>query len=170
MFAQIYVGSIVLVTQGSHIGMQGQVVGFDETDKENPVRVWFGKEVDYLVDYEKRRQLGGEYSIEPPPFSKQGENLRTWNYPPKDLLICSAWSMKTLTQRHFKRMGHSYCEPKELFVAGASDCDFEGCMNTTTQRIIFNDNGVVQSADVCDDHSKYNFRCTEEFKYKQRKE
>jgi hypothetical protein len=170
----IYVGSIVQVIASSciHYGMQGQVVGFNETDTQTSVRVWFGKEADHLIDYCPLReevQLTEQFSIEPPPLSEQASNSRTWTYDRKELTICSAWSMKTMAERHFKDSHHTCYEPKALFVVGVQDCDVGDCPNMSTQRIVFNIWGSVLFADVCSTCApKYNLLRGESFPWKKR--
>lgn len=165
------IGDIVKVVneECKHWGRQGQVVGFDLTDKKNPVRIWFGKECDHFFDYPHNQKLG-KYAVIAPNEAKQVKDMRTWNYAEGDLQKESEWSVKTLVERYLKDMCHSYYEPKNSFVAGATDCDVENCRKPTTQRIIYNIWGSVYTAEVCDEHAKqYHLKCMDDFPCKKGK-
>ena len=169
---QFYIGGIVEVSASDcvHYGKQGQIVGFKNKD-ETQVRVWFGKELDYLIDYPEREQvrLNKKYSIEPPPSSEQHKDPRTYSFTKAKLTACSGWNMQTLAERHFKGMWHSYYETKQLFIPGTRDCDVEDCVNKTAQRIIFNIWGTVIFADVCSTCApKYHLLCGDMFPWKKR--
>jgi len=167
----LYVGSIVQVIAEDciHLGVQGQIVGFDESDKKTPIRVWFGKESDHLMNYPLRSQvrLTAQCNITPPSVSEQANDPRTWSYARKELTICSTWNMKTIAERYFKDMHHTYYEPTTLFVSEVKDCDVENCINNSTERIVFNIWGSVMFADVCSVCApKYHLLCGEVFPWK----
>lgn len=163
------IGDIVKVTSGNykHYNKQGQVVGFDPSDRENPVRVWFGRECDYLLDPEFKMRLNREHVLVAPNEVEQTKDLRTWNYPEGVLQKEPEWSMKTLSERHFRGIYHSYCEPKNPFVVGERCCDVNSCDCLTAQRIVFNIWGTVDFADVCERHAKeYHTKSMDSFPYR----
>lgn len=171
MTEELAVGNIVKVTNPANIHhrMQAQVVGFNEGDKETPVRIWFGREADHLIMYHDRVNLTKTWSLEAPPESEQAGDFRVWDYAEKDLTICSGWTVKTLAERYYPRHFHSCYEAPEPFVAGAHVCDIEGCANPTTKRIVFNIQGTVFPADVCDTCApKYHGKCGDTFPMKER--
>jgi len=168
---KLKVGDIVkVVNEECHrYGKQGQVVGFNLDNKENPLRVWFDKASDILFDWEKRNELGDKYAITAPTEADQSKDPRTWDYAESDLKKELEWSMKTLVERHFHNFYQAYFEPKKPFVAGAHDCDVKRCRKTTTQRIIYNVWGSVCFADVCDEHAKeFNLKSMDSFPLKER--
>jgi len=155
------IGDIVKVLNEEcrHWGKQGQVVGFDLSNKKNPLRVWFGKECDHFIDYPHNQKLANKFAVTAPNEKEQASDLRTRDYAEGDLKIEPEWSMKTLVERYFHNFYHSYYEPKNPFVAGAKDCDVSGCRKNTTRRIIYNIWGTVCFADTCDE-------CAEEWHLK----
>lgn len=163
------IGDIVKVVniKCRHFGRQGQVVGFNSDNKEDPVRVWFGKDCDSFVDWENRIKLSDKCAVVAPTEAEQKKDLRTWDFAESDLQKELEWSMKTLVERHFRNFYHSYCEPKNPFVAGERCCDVNGCDCLTTQRIIFNIWGTVDFADVCERHAKeYHGKSMDSFPYR----
>lgn len=70
------IGDIVKVTNEEchHYGRQGQVVGFNPDNKENPLRVWFGKECDFFLDYERRIEAN---AVIAPTEKEQAKDPRT---------------------------------------------------------------------------------------------
>lgn len=166
------IGDIVRVSgkdsdRYKHWNKQGLVVGFDPNDKEDPVRVWFGRECDYLLVPEFRMNLSRDYAIVAPTETGQVNDMRTWNYPESVLQKEAEWSMRTLAERYFPRFYHSYCEPKNAFVAGKKCCDVKGCGGLIAQRIVFNIWGIVDFADVCERHAKeYHGKSMDEFPYR----
>ncbi|MHB9019315.1 MAG: hypothetical protein ACYC3G_00355 [Minisyncoccota bacterium] len=163
------IGDIVKVVsvECRHFSRQGQVVGFNLDNKENPVRIWFGKDCDSFLDWENRIKLSDKYAVVAPSEAEQIKDLRTRDFTESDLQKESEWSMKTLVERYFHNFYHSYCEPKNVFVAGERCCDVRGCDCLITQRIIFNIWGTVDFADVCERHAKeYHGKCMDSFPYK----
>lgn len=177
MKSDLKIGNIVRVSASDCMcyRRQGQVVGFDRSDKDLPVRVWFGKEVDHihrgrLIGKRFLLELPKKHSVEPPPRSEQGRDPRTWNFSRNQLVVCPTWTVKTLAERHFPNFHHSYMEPEnEIFVPGARDCDVEGCEGLATRRILTNVWGTVFTADVCGPCApEYHLKCGEVFKAKRR--
>lgn len=168
---KLKIGDIVKVVNEEchHYGKQGQVVGFNLDNKENPLRVWFDKECDFFVDYDRRIELNSKYAVIAPNEAEQAGDLRTWDYAESDLQKELEWSMKTLVERYFHNFYHSYYEPKKPFVASAHNCDVERCGKITTQRIIYNIWGSVCFAEVCDEHAKeFNLKSMDSFPLKER--
>jgi hypothetical protein len=174
--SEMTVGTIVEVARGNiHCHKQGQIVGFDENDPNEPVRVWFGRENDFLLDYQIRMEIsshaGNKNATEPPQPEEQAQDLRTWNYAPEHLKTCpTGWTMETLANRYFGNMWNGTLYKLKIpFVAGARDCDVEGCQNLTTKRILVDLQGSVYDAHVCDTHaSKYDRKCMDDFPWKKR--
>lgn len=160
------IGEIVKVVEEGHrlrhYYKEGQVVGFDSNNKERPLKVWFGRECDYLLEPEQRRELTSKCALTAPTEVECVNDPRTYNYAESELQKEPEWSMETLARRYFGGASHSYEIPKAPFVAGAKKCEARGCYKTTTRRIIYNFWGTVCFADVCDDHSGGHGKCTEE--------
>lgn len=163
------IGDIVKVVneECKHLDKQGQVVGLNLSNKENPLRVWFGKECDSLIDFERRIEADSKYAVKSPNEDQQKNDIRTWDYAEKDLQKESDWSVGTLVKRHFSHMCHTWFEPKKPFVAGEGECEVEGCHKRTAQRIAYNVQGSVCPAEVCDKHAKeFHLKCMDFFPHK----
>ena len=165
---KLKIGDIVRVEKEGaslrHWDKQGQVVGFNLDNKERPLGVWFGKECDHLLDPEQRRGLTSKCAVSAPTEAEQANDPRTYGYAESELQKEPDWSMETLVDRHFGNMCSRYFEPKEPFVAGRRTCEVEHCHKRTTQRIIYNIHGTVDTAEVCDeDAKKYHLKCMDDF-------
>ena len=163
------IGDIVKVVneECKHLGKQGQVVGFNLDNKENPLRVWFGKEGDSFIDFERKIELNNKYAVIAPAEKEQVGDFRTWDYAESDLKIEPEWSVKTLVERHLKNMCNVYYESQNPFIAGAHTCEVEGCHKSTTRRIVYNIWGTVDTAEVCDKHAKeLHLKCMDSFPHK----
>ena len=157
----------VVNAECKHYDKQGQVVGFNLSNRENPLRVWFGKECDSLMDFERRIELNNKYAVIAPNEKEQAGDFRTWDYAEPDLQIEPEWSVATLVKRYFSHMCHTWYEPKKPFVAGDGECEVENCHKRTTQRIVYNVHGSVCPAEVCDKHAKeFHLKCMDSFPYK----
>jgi hypothetical protein len=173
--SKLAVGNIVKVVDSNraHFDMQGQVVGISEPRQGACVRVWFGREADYLLQYpdnEKARRMI-ETATVPPSAATQAKDVRTWIFSAHELALCESWKVETLAGRLFGRgMWHTLYVPKHAFVSGARNCDVEGCGNArtaATQRILVNLHGVVCFADVCERHAReYHGKCMDTFPWR----
>ena len=165
------IGDIVRVVKerGSlrHWDKQGQVAGFNLNNKERPVKVWFGKECDYLLEWEQRLKLTGKHAISAPKEAECAVDVRTYDYAENELQQEPEWSMRTLVDRHFGDMCSRYYEPKKPFIVGLHSCEVKGCRKLAIQRIIFNIWGTADVAEVCDKHAKeFHLKCMDEFPHK----
>jgi len=149
-----------------HWDRQGQVVGFNLDNKERPLKLWFGRECDYLLEPEQRWTLTSICAVTAPTEEEYANDSRTharvYDYAENELQKETEWSVKTLVDRHFDNMCNRYYESKKPFVAGVNECSAEGCHRLATQRIIYNFLGTVCFADVCDKDTKLHLKCTEE--------
>lgn len=173
--SNFYINSIVLVTnpKSLYYDQQGKVLGFNDDGKDGMVKVWFGGEADFCLEAQDRMLLEEaknsewDFCLEPPPTNKiHEEDIRTRSFHPDDLSVCACWTTKTLANRYYPGDWDSCFEPIGLLVPNSKPCEYKGCPEKATKRVVVNLSRHVFQMDVCMNHSYYDKKEIDSFPFR----